>query len=1215
MQKFLFLIFSLLSINSVFAEQERGIIRNQGQFPSQVIGAIDLTNGTLFIEKDGLVYSLVDEKKLEKEHFNKRIYGTFLRQGVHQQFLNSNTNAEVIFEDILPYSYHFHTPKTVPQVSLFKSLTIKNIYPEIDWKIYLVNGLIKYDFIVKPNANPKQIQWKYDGLVDVSKTSKGIRGNARICTLSEENPIAYQNNKKIPIHFNLKSKNVFEFKIAHYNRNKELIIDPILRFSTFTGGYSDNWGFTSTYDRKGNAIAGGIVRGRYYPVTFGALDTTYNGTGNNHDIVISKFDTTGSRLIYSTFIGGTSDYEPMSLFSDSLDNLYILGHTLSSDFPTVAQSYDTSYNGMWDIIVLKLDSLGANLVGSTYLGGNNNDGFNDSTANNIWNHSGSLNYNYGDYCRGEIMVDQGNRVVLVCNTKSANFPTYSSSGIPYLNHLGGKQDAVITCFDSSLSQIEFSTYLGGSKDDAAYTIHQNKANSYYIAGGTKSNDFGYFNHGYKRSYLDSIDGFIIEIDSSGSQILNGTYVGTQHYDQVFLLQSDYNGSIYCVGQTEGSFPKTAGKYGNPNGKVFIESYNSDLSQKLLTTTIGTGKNGGPDFSPTAFLVDVCGRIYIAGWGGYLNNLLGDNPAQGNTIGLPVTQDAIKDTTDGNDYYLIVLERQMNSLLYATFLGGNQSAEHVDGGTCRFDPQGIVYHVACAGCGGYSDFPTTPGAFSNKNNATNCNMAVFKFDFQFVKIQADYKIQSSNNLKACHGTQVQFQCLSNSPDSILWDFNDGGIISNQLNPVHIFTKPGKYNVKLLVKNCISTDTITKEVEILPPPSIQIIAPPKICEGASAQITASGGRIYQWKYDQTISDTTVANPIIKPNKSKFYYVTVTDSNGCTNTDSTFIFVFKSLNPINPIDTSICAGDSLKLFINNDLSIIGEWKWSSNQAGFIGKNNFPFILPTLDDTIFLQYTTKDGCVLLDSFILKLNYPFQVNAGIDVTQCKGGQVTLTASGGNRYLWNNGVISSTLKVTVVDSVQRYSVIAFQGICYSKPDTVLVFSYPIKARFTTTPDTGFAPQMIQFTNRSSSTAAYFTWDFGDGQQVKNIQNPIHYYSNPGIYTPYLIATSINPACSDTFYFNFIVMEEVNLVVPNAFSPNNDGVNDLLDISGYNMERIEMIIFNRWGEEIFHDQGVKVSWDGKFRGKTCPPTAYPYIIRAKGKNGKDYRWEGFVTLLR
>ena len=131
-----------------------------------------------------------------------------------------------------------------------------------------------------------------------------------------------------------------------------------------------------------------------------------------------------------------------------------------------------------------------------------------------------------------------------------------------------------------------------------------------------------------------------------------------------------------------------------------------------------------DIAPSAFLVSDCGQIYFSGWGGDVN--LSGQSLSSNTTGLPTTPGTFQASTDGSDFYLMVLEPEATGLNYATFFGGGITAEHVDGGTSRFDKNGNVYQAVCAGCGGQDDFPTTPGAWSNTNNSFNCNLGVFKF---------------------------------------------------------------------------------------------------------------------------------------------------------------------------------------------------------------------------------------------------------------------------------------------------------------------------------------------------------------------------------------------------------------------------------------------------------------------------------------------------------
>ena len=257
--------------------------------------------------------------------------------------------------------------------------------------------------------------------------------------------------------------------------------------------------------------------------------------------------------------------------------------------------------------------------------------------------------------------------------------------------------------DNQLSSIIWSSYLGGSVDDAIYSLAIDNNDNIYVTGGTNSANFPTTTGAYQNTYQDSIkaDAFVTKISSNGAQLLASSYFGTNYYDQSYFVEIGSADAIYLFGQTKsmGSQLINNATYSVAGGGQFVSVFNRDLTNLFRSTVFGTGK-GTPDISPTAFLVDVCDKIYIAGWGSNLGGPL-------STLNLPVTYDAYQSTTDGNDIYLMVLDDSLTGIIYATYYGGSQSNEHVDGGTSRFDKKGIIYQSVCAGCGGNSDFPIEP----------------------------------------------------------------------------------------------------------------------------------------------------------------------------------------------------------------------------------------------------------------------------------------------------------------------------------------------------------------------------------------------------------------------------------------------------------------------------------------------------------------------------
>ncbi|HHG85888.1 MAG TPA: PKD domain-containing protein, partial [Bacteroidetes bacterium] len=622
-----------------------------------------------------------------------------------------------------------------------------------------------------------------------------VNGNLVLVTslgeIQEMAPYAFQEYngalKKVDCNFNLEGNRVtFDFPNG-YDAEVELVIDPSLIFGSYTGSFADNFGYTATYDTAGNLYGGGIVFAAGYPTSTGAFQTTFQGgmAGNpfpsGFDIGITKFNPAGTAIVWSTYVGGTTNNEqPQSLITTENGDLYIYGRTFSSDYPITTGAYQTLLAGGSDIVVTKFSGSGT-LARSTYIGGSGNDGLNIHTSF----FQNSLYFNYGDDARGEIMLDNQANVYIASCTQSNNFPV--TSGVLQSSFGGGVQDGCVFRLDSSLTNMAWSTYLGGAADDAAYSIKVDASQNAFVAGGTNSTNFATTNGVVQASAPGgTADGFISQINATGTALIASSYIGTSAYDQCFFLELDAARNVYVVGQTLGTFPVSPGVYSNANGKQFIARYDPGLTTTQISTVFGVG-NSTIDISPTAFLVDRCGFIYVSGWGGSVN-------FQGTTVGLPTTSGTFQSTTDGSDVYLLVLDPDAAGLQYASFYGGATSAEHVDGGTSRFDKELRIYQAVCAGCGANSDFPTTVGAVSQTNNSTNCNLGVFKFAFEPQDVLASYQ---AITLDSCAPFPVSFTNNSIGGVSFEWDFGDASPVVNTFNAFHIYQFPGTYTVTLVV----------------------------------------------------------------------------------------------------------------------------------------------------------------------------------------------------------------------------------------------------------------------------------------------------------------------------------------------------------------------------------------------------------------------------------
>ena len=305
-------------------------------------------------------------------------------------------------------------------------------------------------------------------------------------------------------------------------------------------------------------------------------------------------------------------------------------------------------NDQWDIVITRLSADGGQLVGSTFLGGSGNDGLNVPKQS-----GGPLVVNYGDEMRGDVITDETGHVYISSVTSSNDFPIVNG----FDNSFNGSTDGLIVKLAPDLSSIVWSSYLGGSGFDAAYSIKFDNDKNIVLAGGTTSSNFPVTAGSYQTVFNGIVDGWIARLAADGSAIMNATFTGTVSFDQVYFVDLNANGNVFCYGQTAGHMPITSGVYKNVNSGQFLQKFSPDLSTLEFSTVFGSGSPSGlviPNISPTAFLVNDCDNIYMAGWGGFVNSSIETGFWQSTTNGMPITSDAYQKTTSGSDFYFMVL---------------------------------------------------------------------------------------------------------------------------------------------------------------------------------------------------------------------------------------------------------------------------------------------------------------------------------------------------------------------------------------------------------------------------------------------------------------------------------------------------------------------------------------------------------------------------------
>lgn len=982
---FSILIFLGLSIRATaageipvpYGEGNLKFTENLGQWNSAIRFKAELKGGAVFAEQGRMTFRFFDpdDWAWRFEH-SKGASQNPAPSGIRSHsFYMSFTGSD---PEVLPqgeymlsaYSNYFtgnDSTHWATGVRSYKKITYQDLYPGINLDWFQSSTHLKYEYHLAAGANPALIKehFEYTGKIKIESGRVHIKTTVNDVWI--EQPLAWQLSPKglLPVKCNfLLSGDTLSYVFPDgYNQSLPLIIDPTLTFSTYTGSTADNWGFTATYDQSGNLYAGGIAFATGYPVTPGSLMTSFQGGGGFYpcDVSITKYNSAGTAPVYSTYLGGSDNEIPESMIVNSNDELFVLGATASANFPTSTNAFDKNFNGGntisltaitftggSDIFIAHFNTMGSQLLASTYIGGGANDGLNQAAV---------LNHNYADHARGEIMLDASGNVYVASSTWSANFPTTTGA---YKVNISGNQDACVFKMPPDLSTLSWSTFIGGSSADAAYSVKVDAAGTAYVAGGTQSNNFPTTTGVYHSNYNGgTADGFALKLSANGNSLLASTFIGTSQYDQTFFIELDDYNNIYLLGQTAGAYPVIGPVYSNPNSGQFISKLNNGLSTMIYSTVFGKG-DGNPDIAPTAFLVDKCENVYMAGWGGTVNGTVG------NTYNLPLTANAYQSSTDGSDFYFFVLSKDAKTLLYATYFGGGQSAEHVDGGTSRFDPDGIIYEAVCAGCGGYDDFPTTPSAWSSTNNSSNCNEGAIKFEFQLANAKAN--AYASPASVGCVPYTVNFSSNGSIAFDYYWDFGDGqtSILSN---PQHIYTDTGTYQVMLVALDtivCNSFDTTYLTVKVLQAPVVTAAAlpiPPDGCAPLQVQFQNNSypSTNYQWDFgDGAVSNqSNPTHTYLLPGNYSIRLIAL-DTSICLNHDTTLLAVTAFDHAIADFQLNppyLKTGETVQMINLSQLSYAWSWDFGDGTTSQLENPDHAYANPG-KYTICLKAKNQQTC-----------------------------------------------------------------------------------------------------------------------------------------------------------------------------------------------------------------------------------------------------------------
>ena len=491
--------------------------------------------------------------------------------------------------------------------------------------------------------------------------------------------------------------------------------------------------------------------------------------------------------------------------------------------------------------------------------------------------------------------------------------------------------------------------------------------------------------------------------------------------------------------------------------------------------------------------------------------------------------------------------------------------------------------------------------------------------------------SSSDSSICINDCISFTDLSSgSPTSWSWYFFGSSTpTSSQQNPTNIcYPNAGSFDVALVINNTNGQDSIfiANFITVNPLPTVVASNDTSICLGSSATISASGAISYSWDNGLGVGQNQSPSPIT----TTTYIVTGTDVNGCQNTDNVVVTVIICGNsPIanfSSSDSSICINDCISF---TDLSSGSPTSWSwyffgSSTPTSSQQNPTNICYPTsgsFDVALVVSNANGQDSIFLTNFITVNALPNVVANTSNTSICAGDSIVLTGSGATSYSWDNGVTNGVSFIPTATTLYTVTGTDLNGCQNTNNVTVTVNSCAAPTtNFNSSNNTPCIGSCITFNDLSAGTPTSWAWSFINGTPTSSTnQNPTICYDSIGTFDVQLIVS--NSFGTDTLLIsNYItvdscIQQEPIFIIPNVFSPNNDGNNDLFFVESFGLETLSMKIYNRWGEKLFESNQLDAAWDGRTEsGTICSEGTYFYIISITISEKKEV-YKGTLSLLR
>jgi len=631
-----------LSLNPNFGKIPLYFISNQGQLDDKALFYAKTSRYTLWLTEEELVFDStrrIEKESTESIRQNPRDINNpedvkYDRDVSRLVFVNANRSPEIIPVDVTEHKVNYFIGKDESKwrtnIQTSRAVLYKELYQNIDLKVYGIEKQIEYDFVVKPEGEVSDLGFEYK---DVEKTRIDNESNLIVDTefgeIKHAKPVCYQviggERVEIKAAFKRKEDNTYGFQVKEYNKNYELIIDPLV-YSTYLGGSNADSGQGIAVDSEGAAYVTGYTGSNDFPTKNPIQGSKAGGV----DVFITKISSSGAAIVYSTYLGGSATYIGASgddwgydIAVDSLGAAYVTGYTGSNDFPTKNPIQAFIKSSFSDIFVSKIDPSGSTLIYSTYWGRILSD-WGDAIAVDSEGAAYVLGSTiFGDYPWGDpsnafvIKIDSFGSALdylyewgdgpwykvsgrgIAVDAEGAAYVTWTK--FPLEEWREENTDALVTKINVDGDNSIYTIILGGSGDNWSTGIAIDSEGAAYVTGSTDSDDF-FTKNPIQEHNAGGYDIFIAKINPDGTSIVRSTYLGGSEEDSGSSIALGSDGAAYVTGYTDSDdFPTKNPIQGSKagGGDVFI----TKLCFSTHSLTLAAGTNGTTDPPPGTY--DYC----------------------------------------------------------------------------------------------------------------------------------------------------------------------------------------------------------------------------------------------------------------------------------------------------------------------------------------------------------------------------------------------------------------------------------------------------------------------------------------------------------------------------------------------------------------------------------------------------------------------------------